>query len=162
MQEDKVLDPFRGDNEDSLLRRISLSRDSLLGWIDHRVVSGSKRGSTQCRRSSTVGSGSKNSLPQVGKYSKRRRAVWTVTYTFYISEMSRLGRGTRMLEQLILKVNHIMSYLDILSSTHSKFDYPRFFDCFLLDVFVLCPSRTYHHQLSPYPSTSTRSQTHMQ
>ena len=31
-------------------------------------------------------------VPQVGKYSKRRRAVRTVTYTFYISEMSRLGR----------------------------------------------------------------------
>ena len=92
MQEDKVLDPFRVDNEDSLLRRISLSRDSLLGWIDHRVVSGSKRGSTQCRRSSTVGSESKYSVPQVGKYPKRRRAVRTVTYTFYISEMSRLGQ----------------------------------------------------------------------
>ena len=45
--------------------------------------------------------------------------------------------GTRMLEQLILEVNHIMSYLDILSSTHLKFDYLRFFECFLLDVFVL-------------------------
>ena len=31
-------------------------------------------------------------VPQMGKYSKRRRAVRTVTYTFYISEMLRLGR----------------------------------------------------------------------